>query len=292
MFRQRLFKELLAGTMRLQSVPPTDISAAQSDIKRLSLRQLLRIRVFHLEFTPSGCGADTVSSVGGTHEAFLATLDGLLFKGLGMQATSGALPAVGGGADAHAWGRQAILHVAASAALLEHPWWCWWVTEEKRIFFNAMEFESGSVFPSTSGVLEIVDHSKRDVNEPTGRLRWFDWRVYLITAEGQLANGPRRPGESPDSASDVSPSPKNSKDRERLGESPVVRSEVSTEDLSNACGSGTAGLFSPEVLHNMRGALKKTGGPRKQLLIKEKDSSPEWETSLRPALPAKSHGSS
>merc|ERR1711972_705738 len=87
-FRQKILRDLLSGMIRLQSVPNNDVSAAQRDIQKLSLRQLLRLRVLHIDFTPSGAGADTIHSVGGTHEAFLSTLDGLLFQQLGQKAAA------------------------------------------------------------------------------------------------------------------------------------------------------------------------------------------------------------
>ena len=63
------------------------------------LPQLLRLRVLHLDFTPSGCGADTVTAVGGTHQAFLSTLDTLLFQHLGRQATNQLVAAVSTGRE-------------------------------------------------------------------------------------------------------------------------------------------------------------------------------------------------
>merc|ERR1719210_428436 len=70
LFRESLFRDLLAGKIQLQSVPVNDVSAAQNDIKRLSLLQLLHLRVQHIDFTPSGSSIDTVVSAGNAHETF------------------------------------------------------------------------------------------------------------------------------------------------------------------------------------------------------------------------------
>eukprot|EP00747_Dinoflagellata_sp_TGD_P009697 gnl/TRDRNA2_/TRDRNA2_119211_c1_seq1.p1 gnl/TRDRNA2_/TRDRNA2_119211_c1~~gnl/TRDRNA2_/TRDRNA2_119211_c1_seq1.p1 ORF type:complete len:538 (-),score=94.58 gnl/TRDRNA2_/TRDRNA2_119211_c1_seq1:38-1417(-) len=197
LLRERLLRDLLHGDIQLQSVPNSDVAAAQRDVQRLSLRQLLRLRVLHLDFTPSGCGADTVSAVGGTHQAFLSTLDGLLFQHLGRKAANHLVAAAtaekGGDTEAHRLGREAVLLAAASAAIPSPSWWVWWVSEEHRIFFDTAAFVSVGTFPShSSGVLETQDQSWTDRHEPTGKLRWMDWKVFLITKELDLSPAPRR----------------------------------------------------------------------------------------------------
>jgi len=157
--RGKLLVDMLTGRISLQSVPRHDVSAAQSDVQRLSLRQLLRLRVLHLDFTPSGCGADSVATVGATNEAFIATLDGLLFQQLGRRAAT--LPDPHGApssGDEHRLGREAVLLVAAGAAVSASTWWCWWISGERRIFFNVAQFTSSNEFPKgVEGVLEVTD---------------------------------------------------------------------------------------------------------------------------------------
>ena len=53
---------------------------------------MLRLRVLHLDYTPSGAGADSVSTVGSAHEAFLAMLDGRLMRLLGRTAAGRVAP--------------------------------------------------------------------------------------------------------------------------------------------------------------------------------------------------------
>jgi len=134
MLRERLFKQLLAGEMHLKSVPKSDVTTGQRDIIHLSLRQLLRLRVLHLDYTPSGCGADTVSTLGAGHEAFMSTLDSLLFERLGRKATERLKdPPVD---NFHRIGREAVFFSAASAAVPEPNWWCWWMCLKRQVFFN------------------------------------------------------------------------------------------------------------------------------------------------------------
>lgn len=184
---ENLLRQLLTGSLQLKSVPASDVAAAQYDLRRLSLRQLLKIRVQHLEFTPSGRGCDSISSVGSRHEAFMETLDGRLFKLLGEKAVG---DLARGGDDLHRFGREAVLFAAASVGLPPSPVrrWCWCLDESRRAFFDVATFRSGG-FPA-EGVLEVVDLSKRDPHEPTGRLQWFDWRVTVARDEAALVAKP------------------------------------------------------------------------------------------------------
>jgi len=255
LFRERLLGDLLVGKIRLQSVPTSDVSAAQRDVHRLSLRQLLRLRVLHLDFTPSGCGADTVTAVGGTHEAFLTTLDSLLFQHLGRTATAALEKCPGGKppvADEHRLGREAVLLVAAAAAVSATPWWCWWLTNERRTFFHGSRFLCNGSFPEGEvGVLEVNDLSKPDRNDPTGRMRWLDWQVVLVDGEKKLAEAPRR--DTADRGTDGAIGGNLPSKGADLGSAGVA--------ASNAAGAATATMVSPEVLRGLRGALRKTGGP-------------------------------
>lgn len=185
---ESLLRNLLAGSIRLQSVPAVDVSAAQYDLRRLSLRQLLRIRVHHLEFTPSGSGADSVSTVGAHHQGFMSTLDGTLFKLLGKYAVGDLAAATD---DFHRLGREAVLLAAAQAGLSETPArrWCWCLDDSRRAYFDVAAYACTEHFPE-EGVFEVVDLSKRDAHEPTGRLQWFDWRVQVIRDASLLTAKP------------------------------------------------------------------------------------------------------
>lgn len=264
LFRPGLFTRLLDGSQKLKSVPGNDLSAAQPDLRKLSLRQLLRIRVSHLDFVPSGCGADSINSVGATHQAFLSTLDGLLFQRLGLQALGDAAPdwidkelGPDNKVHSHRLGREAILLVAAASAVMVPPRWVWWLRDDCRVFFHVGHFSSEADFPpdSEGGVLEVVDCSKRDQHEPTGQLRWLDWRVELVTSETRLSpERPRLPGSAaPPATRGRGATPRGGGDR-----SP--RQVESSGAVSLDAGAAAADLMSAEVLQSKRSQLKKTGG--------------------------------
>jgi len=259
--REKLLGDLLGGKIRLQSVLNNEVAAAQKDVQKLTLRQLLRLRVLHIDFTPSGCGADTVHSVGGTHEAFLSTVDTLLFRQLGKRATcdvtkDSASAANGNSSDLHRLGREAVFLAAAAAAVTTSPWWCWWLTDERRVFFHAGRFAAAATFPedSSGGVLEVTDYSRADRHDPSGKLRWLDWRVVAMTEEAKLASTPLRGDIREAGTSSGYPAAGMS--------SASAREEVSTpEKKPSSVGAAAAGLVSPELLSGMRKGLKKTGGP-------------------------------
>lgn len=202
LLRKRLFKDLLSGQIHLRSVPASDLAAAQGDVRRLSLAQLLRLRVLHIDFVPSGSGADTVSDVGSTHQAFMSLLDRLLFEQLGRKAGAGASNKLLQAAEAHRLGREVVLIIAAASSLSASPWWSWWVTPECRTFFHVKHFIHSREFASKEfpcdgemGVLEVkVDRSRPDPHEPTGRLRWFDWSIELATSKAELSATPPHDG--------------------------------------------------------------------------------------------------
>lgn len=190
--RKKLLTDLVTGQIHLRSVPANDLAAAQGDVRLLSLMQLLRLRVLHIDFTPSGTGADTVSDVGATHAAFLSLLDRLLFEQLGKKASAGASDEVLEASEAHRLGREAALMVAAAAGLPSPSWWYWRMSAERRVFFHAKHFCSTKDLPSDTagaGVLEITaDRSRKDAHEPTGRLRWLDWTIELVTTKAELSS--------------------------------------------------------------------------------------------------------
>lgn len=242
LFREKLLSDLLAGTIGLQAVVSNDVAAAQSDLNKLSVRQLLRLRIRHLEFVPSGCGSNTVTGVGGTHEAFLASLDSLLFKQLGLTAVGECAPsslsASLGAVDSHRLGRETVFFTAAARAIPSPGWWCWWLTDVEHVFFKPESFTCTRSFPD-GGVLMMTDYSKRDQHEPTGHLRWFDWQVQHVKSQTGLPVV--RPHEGASASGDGSPS--------KSSESPS----------GSATGAGVADKVSPQLLQSLRGNLRKTG---------------------------------
>jgi len=232
-------------------VPANDLAAAQRDVTRLTLRQLLRLRVLHLDFTPSGAGADSgVTGIGGTHEAFLATLDSSLFQRLGEKATN----ALKGDSltDAHhRLGRQAVFLVAAAAALPDPVWWVWWITEKRRVYFNADQFSCNCDFPENdSGVLEVTDMSKPDRNATSG-VRWFDWRVHAVREEAALSPEPLQQQQSAPLGSAKAP-------HESLAISTTAQADWSSVASPPRPQSSSGGGFvSQDVLQDIRAGLRK-----------------------------------
>eukprot|EP00927_Polykrikos_kofoidii_P080070 TRINITY_DN76936_c0_g1_i1.p1 TRINITY_DN76936_c0_g1~~TRINITY_DN76936_c0_g1_i1.p1 ORF type:complete len:747 (-),score=129.87 TRINITY_DN76936_c0_g1_i1:189-2306(-) len=257
LLRESLMRDLLIGKIRLQSVTINDVSAAQNDVKKLSLHQLLRLRVLHLDYTPSGCGSDTVATIGAAHEGFMSAVDSLLFRALGQKATAG-LAASGANAvapaDMHRVGREAMFFMAASVSISSPVWWCWWITDDRRVFFDAASFVSSPDFPSatsdTVGVLEVADFSKPDKHEPSGRLRWFDWRVEHVKEQASLSPEPKRAGGgqgngsvcATDAADDAGPP----EDTQR------------SLDVSCSVGGATAAMVNPAMLRGLRNSLRRT----------------------------------
>lgn len=261
LMRESLFRDMLEGTIQLQSVPANDVAAAQRDVPRLTLRQLLRLRVLHLDFTPSGSGADSgVTGVGGTHEAFLTILDSSLFHRLGESATS-ALGDDGLLDSHHRLGRQVVFLIAAAAAVPAPTWWCWWLTEKRRVFFNADQFVCACHFPEgDDGVLEVTDMSKADRNDPTGGLRWFDWRVNVVRAEVDLSATPlssSASGAVPGTAATATAvSSTIATTATAASSAPETGGFVSASSASEA-GSRPGGFASADMLKGIRNNLRK-----------------------------------
>mmetsp|Transcript_38686 Transcript_38686/g.90928 ORF Transcript_38686/g.90928 Transcript_38686/m.90928 type:complete len:598 (+) Transcript_38686:100-1893(+) len=266
LFRESLVRDLLSAKIRVQSVLGNDIAAAQRDLVHLNLRQLLRLRVHHLDYVPSGCGADTVHAVGATQEAFMSALDSLLFKMLGRKALEGVPDKAG--LDEHKAGREAVQLASAAAAVPAPEWWCWWITDTKRVYLDAHTFTSRPTFPEgpEASVLEIVDNSKKDHHDPSGRLRWMDWKILVIKQESGLTPYPRRAeGVAEKTSSSRTPSKEG-----KAGSPGVVGGETpkggggalegqEESAASASAGAATASMVSPNVLQDMRKSLRKTG---------------------------------
>jgi len=267
LFREGLFRKLITGLITLNSVPASDIAAAQGDLRSLSLSQLLRLRVQHLEYTPSGCGADTVITIGATHLAFLTLLDGLVFERLGLLAVGEFTE----GADVHRLGCEAVLFAAVATSIPSPPsaWWCWWPTEDRRVFLRTPRFAMQEAFPE-GGVFEVTDRSKPDCQDPTKRLRWFDWRVELVLTESNLSACPCRSSMVPtvgSMAGDIG----NGVDISQSA-SPCRSFMVPTSSGMVSAGAATATLASPDVLLGARRALRRVDGARSAIHAPEFDT--------------------
>jgi len=188
LLKERLFRNLFSGEMEIQSIPANDISGAQPDIQRLSLVQLLRLRVILIDFVPSG--GNGLNS--GAAEAFIRTLDSTLFEKLGQRLANVGFASAEPGNFA-SLGRESMMMMGAAGAVTSPSWWVWWVpgSDKQRVFFDAQQYTIAKAFPA-DGVLEVTIFSKPDTNDSTGMLRWMDWQVRHITKEDDLNPQPPR----------------------------------------------------------------------------------------------------
>lgn len=170
--KQALIRELLAGNVQLKDVTGPDMSAAQLDLKNLSLVQLVRLKVLCID--DAGTKSDS-------HHGFLTLLDDLVFHTLAEAATSNLeLPA---GVNRRRLGLNAILFVAAStargaddAALWPPLPWIWWIDESRKVLFDPASFTASEAelpLPD-GGVLEFTDSSKKE--KDSGNV-WMEWQV-------------------------------------------------------------------------------------------------------------------
>ncbi|CAE8585167.1 unnamed protein product, partial [Polarella glacialis] len=84
--RRSFFERILDGQLELKACPPSDVLAAQGDLRHLSVRQLLAIRTRELDFPVTQAGSFNV------HSNFLAALDNELFDKIGRRALRGQAP--------------------------------------------------------------------------------------------------------------------------------------------------------------------------------------------------------
>jgi hypothetical protein len=175
---QNLFAHILSKKRDLKSVPTSDVSSLQGDIKNLSLVQLLKLRVLTLGF-------DARNAVHDAHAALLEKVNVLLLEKLAEKALENSGLAVGDAATTFRFGGDLVFISAAASALATHQWWvCWY--GENRAFFNVKSFKSSMTFPS-SGVLEITDKSAPDPN--SGGMQYcFDWMISLTASEDALSS--------------------------------------------------------------------------------------------------------
>jgi hypothetical protein len=183
-----LFANLLRGELRLKDVCSTvDISSAQRDLELLTLRQLLELKVLHIDFKPAGAGADSINTIGAACEGFIMKLNQILFEKLGEKAVSDTCMITQ--SQARELGCQAVLMVAAAASpkVPSPSWWSWWMTDKcgstLGIFFNAETFASSKSFP-VGGVMEI----KEDLSTIDNRsgMRKLNWQVELVKHKSNL----------------------------------------------------------------------------------------------------------
>merc|ERR1712187_826061 len=99
-------------------------------------------------------------------------------------------------------------------------------------------------FPADGGALEITDFSRPDKPDPSGKLRWLDWRLCTIAEEASLSAAPKKGADS------VTVDESNG---DGDADSPPASPEKATSS-----GAAVAGMVSPDVLRDLRNSLKKT----------------------------------
>jgi hypothetical protein len=115
--KEKLMMELAEGKVDLQTVHKNDLNAAQGDVQKLSVRQLLAIAVKY----------DTQTK--GAQGEFMMAVENALYEKLGHCATASANLTLSyeDVDDVRRLGREAVLLVAAAAAIPCSPTRSWWI---------------------------------------------------------------------------------------------------------------------------------------------------------------------
>lgn len=179
---EKMIKDLLSKTRDFQSVSRGDLAAAQQDLKRLTLRQLVRLRKLTADL-----------SFASTWQAdFLFVLDGLIFEGLGRKAIGQCryllteVAADRESAVLKRLGRELVTIVGAAWALPQPPCWVCWVAK-KQLFFHAESFACTDMFPGDDGgALEFEDQSEIDSIQISPKRYNLIWYVRLCTKRSGL----------------------------------------------------------------------------------------------------------
>lgn len=186
-----LITGLLKRERDLKSMPMGDVAAAQGDLKHLSLCQLLRIRVWLLDYEPQRQANTVVAQGGNSHAAFMSSLDSLLLIKLGSKASADSISGAGAPdtQQLHRLGIELVCIVAAAHSALAEAlgsirWWVWWL-EQRRVFFDIESFALTGIFPKEEGVVQVEDKSKVD-SRMDGCRRAFEWNVVHVKEESLL----------------------------------------------------------------------------------------------------------
>lgn len=190
---QPFIEALISKQQKMKESDATQLSTAQGDLKHLSVRQLLRLRVNNLDYTPKGEGRNAASG-----EGLLFKLDMMLFLELGRSVVKDLmdkLPALQD-ADLHLLGRQAVLISAASLTVTaDTTWWVLWCVGQL-IYFDAKEFKGSLEFPA-SGALDIRDDTYSD---PVSKgVHWMlRWQVTQVGSASMIRAPQRQPSKDKD----------------------------------------------------------------------------------------------
>jgi hypothetical protein len=181
--RQGFFERLLKGQASLQDCASADCSAAEADVKRLSLVQLLDIRCKHIDYSPEGR-----SQVG--KASFLGLLDRCASAALAERLLKEQVLA-----DAHKAivTRQAMLIYGASRELAKlseeggGEWWLLAVGGTRRYLHLPSCEVSGA--PPSGPVFCYRSFSASDPRDPK-RKRVFRWQALLVQDASKWTEDP------------------------------------------------------------------------------------------------------
>lgn len=191
LFREAVVRGLMDGSLKVQSVPRNDVATMQRDLRELSLRQLLKLRVRNLDYKPSGAGTDTTSTLGQAQEVFVRGMDAKLLRLLGQTVVPGQFDDEDD--VVYRLGLESVLFYAALSSFKEYnleaptPWWCWVLGADStsKVYLDPREYTTREDFPP-EGVLMVNDLSRPDKNEPTGNLIWHEWAIEHVKEEEGL----------------------------------------------------------------------------------------------------------
>lgn len=189
LLKERLFHDLLTGARDFQSLPSSDVSAAQPDLRRLTLVQAVRLRVLVMSNFGGNCSS-------GSHASFIQSLEAQVCEKLGDRLCGNKLRVnKSDKSELAKLGREALLMIAVGGVMTASDWFCWWPPlslGEQRIYINVKSLSASSKFPS-GGVLEFSNYSKPDFNDASGKCIWMDWQLKLQRQiSGLCTEAPRR----------------------------------------------------------------------------------------------------
>lgn len=155
-------------------LPSVDVPALQQDLKHLTLRQLLRVRV-----RLGSCSTSDNVSV----RALLLELETVLFEKLSDIGIGTIFPCMDHDTGQRS-GRDLVILTAAAAVVPEPAWWAYRIGDQT-VFFHPHSFTALEQFPSSKGgVLSISDVSRHDRRQK----RFIDWKIAVVESAVALGS--------------------------------------------------------------------------------------------------------
>jgi len=170
LLREGYFRRMLEGELTLMNSPASDISAAQSDLRHLSLVQTLKIRVRHIDLDCEG------RSVSSSQEAFLRSLDRRLTEALIEHA---GYPTISEKAARHI-----VLVFGATQNITDTESYLWWLINIPpcRLFINTETAEVCRERPESQDITTYRSHSYTD---KMVRCRMMMWDIFQLQDGGE-----------------------------------------------------------------------------------------------------------